>query len=330
MKVGIHRLLKKYTMKTNQLFSFCMLLLAALTFPTLSYAQGSGDAYRTDNFTVSGNVNFEAETSGSSVKVVGGSGNQIVVTMYAKISGDKVSYPNDRVEEFLEDYRVEIEQNGNTVTLTAKGKSGSWWSWDDNKVNLYFEVAVPENTSTSFQTSGGAISIDRLSGSHDIATSGGSIKVSNSSGEVYTQSSGGSFSLSRFEGDATVKTSGGSVKISDLIGDIEISTSGGSVSLEDIDGSISANTSGGSIRANLVAVEDDLSFKSSGGSISVTVPEDIGLDLNMRGGRVNSTMRNFSGSIDKDRVVGELNGGGYELLVQSSGGRVSLDFSDRP
>lgn len=112
------------------------------------------------------------------------------------------------------------------------------------------------------------------------------------------------------------------------MGDVEISTSGGSVSLEDISGSVSANTSGGSIRANLLAIEDDLSFKSSGGSISVTVPENIGLDLDMRGGRVSSTMKNFSGSIEKDRVLGELNGGGYELLVQSSGGRVTLEFSN--
>lgn len=281
-----------------------------------------------ETFSVGSNAEFSAETSGSSVKVIGTNSNEIVVRMYAKYRGDYVSAPNSEVEEFLEDFSVEIEKSGDEVRLVAKNNSWGGWSWSDNKVSLSFEVEVPMETSTSFETSGGSISLMGVDGDHDIATSGGSISIMDGRGQITTKSSGGSFSLSEFAGDVSVRTSGGSVKVSEMSGQLEVYTSGGSVRLSEISGSIGAYTSGGSISADLTEINDDLEFKSSGGSVSVTVPTTASLDLNLRGGRVNTDLKNFNGTIDKDKVEGELNGGGYLLLMQSSGGRLSLDFSN--
>lgn len=309
----------------QKIISLAGLGLIALFVSPEALAQ-SKEAYRTETFRVSGVPEFSAETSGSSVKVIGTNSSEIVVRMYAKYRGDRVSFPNSEVEEFLEDFTVEIEGDENEVRLVAKNTSWGW-SWGDQKVSLSFEVEVPQETETSFETSGGSISLRGVDGDHEIATSGGSISIEDARGQVTTKSSGGSFTLSNFIGDVNVRTSGGSVKVSEMSGGLEVYTSGGSVSLAEISGSIGAYTSGGSIRANLLDISDDLEFKSSGGSIQVTVPATAGLDLDLRGGRVNSEIENFSGTIDKDRVDGEMNGGGYSLVMQSSGGRLTLDFS---
>ena len=141
-----------------------------------------------------------------------------------------------------------------------------------------------------------------------------------------SKSSGGSISLTDFEGQVDVQSSGGVVKISDLRGSVSVNTSGGSVTLEGIAGKINASTSGGSIKAKLLAVKEDLSFKSSGGSISAQFPAGLGLDLDLRGGRVNSQFSNFDGEIKKDLVLGKMNGGGPLISMQSSGGIISLEF----
>lgn len=305
--------------------TLCAFAFAAILFAPQALAQ-SKEAYRTETIRVSGVPEFSAETSGSSVKVIGTNSSEIVVRMYAKYRGDHVSAPNSEVEEFLEDFTVEIEGDGNEVRLVAK--NNSWgWNWGDQKVSLSFEVEVPQKTETSFETSGGSISLTGVDGDHQIATSGGSISITDVKGQVTTKSSGGSFTLSNFEGEVEARTSGGSVKVSEMRGELEVYTSGGSVSLEQIHGSIGAYTSGGSIRANLNEITDDLEFKSSGGSVSVTVPATAELDLDLRGGRVNTELKNFSGTIDDDKVSGQLNGGGYALVMQSSGGKLTLDFS---
>lgn len=243
--------------------------------------------------------------------------------MYVKLNGREVGIEDSEVERELDNYNLDISQLGNTVSVIVKRKNNSGRS----KLNISFKVLVPKDMSTKFQSSGGTISIDGINGTHTVATSGGSIQVVNSSGQVKTSSSGGSFRVENFKGNVEVQTSGGSIKVNNLVGDLMVGSSGGSVTLEDIRGSINASTSGGSIRAQLTNLEKGLSLKSSGGSISAVVPAGQGLDLDLSGGRVNTSLNNFSGEMKKDRILGKINGGGIPVTMQSSGGSIDLEFN---
>ncbi|WP_339878246.1 hypothetical protein [uncultured Algoriphagus sp.] len=294
------------------LFSFC---IAASAF--------EADPYLTKKFTLNGSGNLKVETSGSSVAVSGTAGNQVIVDMYVKYEGKEIEIEDAQVENELENYSLDISQSGNTISLIIKKKNNT----GRNKLNLSFKVQVPTEMSSKIQSSGGSIAFDGVKGEQEIATSGGSIQVVNSSGYVNTHSSGGSLRVENFEGNIDVQSSGGSVKVSQLIGDLKVNTSGGSVNLTEIEGSISANTSGGSIRAELSNLEKELSMKSSGGSITAVVPDGLGLDLDLSGGRVNSKLSNFSGEVKKDRILGKINGGGVPVTMQSSGGSINLEFN---
>ncbi len=314
-------------MKNSKLFQFALSLTIFFASVQQVAAIIKADPYLTKEFTLSGKGSLEVETSGSSVAVTGVSGNQVLVEMYVKRNGREIESTDPEVEKLLEEYDLDISKSGNTISLKVKRKNNNGWNRGDN-LNLSFKVQVPTEISSDFQSSGGSISIDSIEGDQRIATSGGSIRVENASGTVVSKSSGGSFSLHDFDGEVDVQTSGGSVKIDGLEGKLKINTSGGSVTLEDISGSIDANTSGGSIRAKLLGIDEDLSFRSSGGSITAMVPANLGLDLDLRGGRVNSKFVNFDGEVKKDMIVGKMNGGGYLISMQSSGGSINLEFMD--
>ncbi len=289
----------------------------------VSAAEYRTDPYLTKQFTLSGPGQLEVETSGSSVSVTGSSGKEVVVDMFVKLNGREISSEDPAVEKELENYDLDIKQSGNTISLVVKRKMNNGRS----KLNLSFKIKAPKEMSSKFQSSGGSIAIDGLNGSQSVATSGGSIQIVNSSGSVDTHSSGGSFRLENFDGDVEVQTSGGSIKVNRLTGDIRVGSSGGSVNLEEISGSIDVNTSGGSIRAQLSDLEKELTMKSSGGSITAVVPKGLGLNLDLSGGRVNSSLSNFDGEIKKDRILGKINGGGIPVTMQSSGGSINLEFN---
>lgn len=315
-------------MKNLQLSYVMLLLFLGVSCTNASSFQFEGDPYFSQNFTINGSGELKVETSGSSVAVSGTSGNTITIDMYVKYKGKEIDTESAIVEALLEDYELDFSQNENTISLIAK-KSGSWDWNSDNRLNLAFKISVPHTMSAKINSSGGSISLTEISGNHEINTSGGSIKVAQSDGELQTRSSGGSFRLEEFRGNVSVATSGGSVRISQVVGDIAIGSSGGSVSLEEIDGSINASTSGGSIKAQLSNLEKGLSMKSSGGSITAVVPEGLGLDLDLRGSRVNTSLSNFSGEQKKDKVSGTINGGGIPVSLQSSGGSINLEFGGK-
>ncbi|WP_296705154.1 hypothetical protein [Algoriphagus sp.] len=314
-------------MKNSKLFLIALSFALFFASVQQSNAFAISEPYLTKEFTLTGKGNLEVETSGASVAVNGVPGNQVIVEMYVKRNGREIDSKDPEVEELLENFQLDISKSGNTISLKVKRKNNNDWRRGDN-LNLSFKVQVPTEISSSFQSSGGSISMDSIEGEQIISTSGGSIKVANASGSIVSKSSGGSFNLNDFDGEVDVQSSGGSVKIDGLEGKLKINTSGGSVTLEDISGSIDANTSGGSIKARLLGIDEDLSFRTSGGSITAMVPADLGLNLDLRGGRVNSKLSNFDGEIKKDLIAGKINGGGYLLSMQSSGGSINLEFID--
>ena len=310
-------------MKNQHHLSFFVLLGLSLIFtlPALAYQQDR-DPYLTKSFNVSLPADIKVETSGGSITVIGGSGQQVEVKMYVKKNGISW-FSDDDVEESLEDYDINISKNGNTVYAVAE-RQGS--GWNSNSLNISFVLEVPREVSSEIKTSGGSINLTALEGNHEVHTSGGSLNFEDINGYTKASTSGGSINLTNFRGAIDGRTSGGSIRAQNADGELDLHTSGGSIVLEDVRGSIEARTSGGSIKAFVLDVEDYLTLKTSGGSINAVVPEGRGYDLDLSGNRVNTQLTNFSGSSEKNSVEGSMNGGGSELTLKTSGGSVNLDY----
>ena len=304
-------------MKTAYFFSF------AIVFSALAYA--NDDPYLTKTFTLDGPGKLEVNTSGGSIDVIGSSGNQVTVEMYVKPNGGWSLFgsDDDDIEEALEDYTIDIRQDGSKVIATAE-RQGS--NWGNSKVSISFKVMVPTSMSCDLSTSGGSISVADVEGEHDIRTSGGSLNFDHLSGTTKAHTSGGSINVNDYQGKLDANTSGGSIRVDGSEGEATLETSGGSINLENIRGSLEAHTSGGSIRANVEELGKFLTLKTSGGGITATIPGGQGLDLDLSGNRVNTKLVNFTGESDKNSINGSVNGGGVPVNLHTSGGSVTLDY----
>jgi DUF4097 and DUF4098 domain-containing protein YvlB len=312
-------------MKTWKFISPVILLLLSVSYLTeAAYSQQLGQAYLIRSFEVSEAELVEIQTSGGFIEVHGSAGTEVRVEMYVRRGG---RYLNES-DTSLDNFEIEVEQVGNSVRAYATRESGSGWRFwrDDSGISISFIVHTPRHTNVDARTSGGSISAINLEGQIQLRTSGGSLSLSSLNGFIDARTSGGSISIEDVEGELTARTSGGNISGSSLNGKMDLRTSGGSISLDEIGGTVSAHTSGGSIRAKLFQVGELVELQTSGGNIAIEVPEGNGYDLDLRGTSVRTELRNFSGEVERNRVIGVINNGGPVIRARTSGGSVRINY----
>lgn len=311
---------------TKIVFAFCISMLFMLwAISTAKAMQQEGDEpYRVEDFSVTPPGELQVKTSGGHITVKGSESNGVRVEMYVYKDGEALS-PSDTG---LDDYDITIDRSGNEVRAIAKRTNGSDWKfWKNNDLSVSFVVYTPHNMSTQLHTSGGHIKATGLNGEQTIKTSGGHLELANLKGTVNARTSGGHISLRDVTGNIHANTSGGHIEAYNTEGQLYVSTSGGHIDLENIAGTVEASTSGGSISAEIIKMGEFARLRTSGGSVNITVPANIGLDLDLHGSRVVSQLENFSGSMEDDDIEGSVNGGGPLLSARTSGGAVRISFN---
>ncbi|MEZ0542974.1 DUF4097 family beta strand repeat-containing protein [Fibrella arboris] len=315
--------------------------------------------YKTQTF--NGISALRSQTSGGSLLVEGGSGSEARVEMYVHSNNwnGKDELSKDEIEERLSNYDIVIRQEGSTLVATAKQKNNNW-NWKKG-LSISFKFYTPRTLSTNISTSGGSIKMSHLAGEQQFKTSGGSIQLADLKGNIDGQTSGGSIKLTdchnqidletsggsidaaNSDGTINLNTSGGSIRLSGLNGVIKAKTSGGSINGDGIDGELITSTSGGSIRIRSMAgsidaetsagsvevamsrVDKFVKLETSAGSVRVNMPMNKGMDLDLSGNRVSAPLTNFSGSAEKDRIVGKMNGGGIPVRLTANSGSVYVN-----
>lgn len=323
------------------------------------------DPFLTKSLSADNIQKVKVETSGGSISVSGVPASEARIEVFIWQGNRKrTDRPSkeDIQKNLNENYDLDISVAGNKLTATAKRKRNGE-RWDNNSLSISFKVYVPKNVSTDLLTSGGSISlsdlhgtqdfttsggslhVDKLSGHTtgttsggsiyvsnstddiDLTTSGGSIEAKNSSGNIKLTTSGGSLSLSDLKGDVKATTSGGNVHGNTIQGSLNASTSGGNVVLKELACSVDAATSGGNISVNIKELGAYVKISNSSGNIDLQLPGGKGLDLKLTADKIRtSSLNNFSGKVEDDRIEGKLNNGGIPVTVRGGSGRLSLSF----
>ncbi len=136
--------------------------------------------------------------------------------------------------------------------------------------------------------------------------------------------------LENLKGNISAHTSGGGIEGSSIEGELVTSTSGGGIDLRGMNCSLDASTSAGSLHAEMIHVGKYLKLESSAGNINLELPLKQGLDLSIRGDRVNQhpwKLSDFTGEWNKDRIKGTVNGGGIPVSANASSGNVNVKFN---
>jgi hypothetical protein len=303
-------------------------------------------------YKISTPANLQISTSGGSISTSGQERNSVEVAFIVRRKGQLLQISLEELKKMAD---IVITNDSNMLQITVEKTY-------ENNIGIGFEIKTPIKTSCVLNTSGGSISVSNLTGTQEVhtsggsldiinisgkvdaVTSGGSIEAENTKGDLLLKTSGGSIKVEKNEGSIEARTSGGSIKISDTKfdinastsggsislnnaqGKIDVNTSGGGISLDNISGSVVAHTSGGGINASILKLENQLVLKTSGGGIRATVPANLGLDLNLSGNKVHTKLTNFSGSAEKDKIAGQMNGGGIRVDLSTSGGDVVLEY----
>lgn len=302
----------------------CLFATIIAFFSSLT-AQHVNDAYRTEIFNVNDNPSVDIRTSGGSIMAEGHSENEVRVYMIVR-RGNRTLSPSDFD---LDDFEIDISQDGNSITASAERKNGSVGSWfrSGSNVSISFVVQAPSTSLIDGRTSGGSVTASNFTNDVSLRTSGGSVTAESIRGNADLRTSGGSITLRDVHGTINGRTSGGSIRANDLSESADLRTSGGSIRLENVRGAISARTSGGSIVAHMTEFRDDLDLRTSGGSITVDMPETENFEMDLSGNRVNVELRNFTGSSERNRVEGTVGNGGPMLAARTSGGSVTVNYN---
>lgn len=304
-----------------------LLLSAALAVSATAHATIERNIEK--SYTVSGAGTIHLHTGGGGIKVTSGSDGVVKVIAHEKIRADSDSEADD----LLKDLELTFDQSGNDVTAKAKwnrtmsGFHFGWWP----PVQVSFEAIVPASYAADLHTSGGGIQVGDLSGAVFARTSGGGIELGKMGGKVDVHTSGGGITLKEARESAKLDTSGGNISVGRVAGPAELSTSGGGIRIDSVEQSVRAHTSGGSVHAGIVGpVKGDCELSSSGGSIHVTVDKTAAfhLDASTSGGGVHAdglTITLKDGDHSRSRLNGDVNGGGPEVKLRTSGGSINVD-----
>lgn len=305
-------------------------------------AQDNETPFMTKSFSKEQISSVTLNTSGGSLRVFGVDDGQARVEVFVQSGNGKKNLSKEDIQKKLDnDYDLTIEVKGGELKASAKPKSRIR-NWND-ALSISFRAYVPKNAHASMNTSGGSIAVEALTanveantsggsirlsniqGNVNMTTSGGSIKADNSNGKISLVTSGGSINLASLKGTINAVTSGGSIKADKVQGELISSTSGGSIQVDNMEGSVDLATSAGSARVNMLAVEKYVKIGVSAGSVSLSLPMDKGLDLDLNARNVKTpTLTNFTGKKEKNLVKGQINGGGIPITVDVSVGSLTL------
>jgi len=252
---------------------------------------------------------------------------------------------SSEAKELFEQHIIKMTQGDGVVRIETPERKHGWGFKNPlNKMRVDYTVSVPSHFNLDVNTAGGNVEVSDIEGNVMARTAGGDVKLGSIVGPVKAGTSGGNVILKGGKGDANLQTSGGDIRAGEITGDLVAQTSGGNIFVQKVKGKVNAHTSGGDVKVeeaygtvtagtsggNVMAKlneqpKGDSELRTSGGNVDLTVAENVALALNAKtsGGTIRS---DFEGNLSKDRtrLTAQVNGGGPAVLLQTSGGNVSI------
>jgi len=278
---------------------------------------GDSDKMVEKTFPVQSNGNLIIDADVGNVSIIGSEVNEVSVRVIARGS-----------DEQLRRFDVTFDQEGNTVKVKGKTKHSRFRFFNNNWLDIQFEIQVPKSFNLNLNTSGGNIEIQNMKGQINGETSGGNLDITDIEGNVKLSTSGGNVDVRKAKGEFDLETSGGNMYAESVDGSLRMETSGGNIEIRGSTGKVNASTSGGNIRASLKD-NQGIDLSTSGGNISVELPKTISADVRAEasGGDVSCDIE-YSGKIKDGSMKGKINGGGNLIRLETSGGDIVITSNE--
>lgn len=255
-------------------------------------------------FAVSGAPTISLQDRNGTITVTRGGENSVVVHAVKRAATD----------DLLAKLQVNIQQDGNHVTIETTGDNLpgiAFFSY--SRVAVDYQIQVPAHADLMpIRSSNGRIDVSGIAGQFDLNTSNGVITAQDVDGTVSAQTSNGRVSITGGRGTLRLGSSNGIVEVQDVQADgIDLHTSNGRVSF-----------------AGSLAPGSKNTVDTSNGSISMTLPPDSALTVDLRSGNGSIHVTGFpvtaSGENKRNAVQGVINRPGADLTVHTGNGSITL------
>lgn len=201
----------------------------------------------------------------------------------------------------------------------------------------------------SLHSGGGHIRARGIGGRADLETVGGNITVGRAASFVSVRTGGGQIDFGEVSGSVRAQTGGGGIHVIYVSGPMEVESNGGSICVTGASGAVQAATSGGSITAwinpsvpadkGMVRLEAPSQLASGTGDLIVYLPRNLAANIdalvaNGTGQHIQAdsalhlTMQGPLSGLGLVHAVGILNGGGAQLKLRTTGGKIRLQYID--
>jgi hypothetical protein len=188
-------------------------------------------------------------------------------------------------------------------------------------------IHMPHSLETIVKAVSEDASIKGIKGNLEISSTGGDL-ILNDVGSVKIGSVGGDLIANRVQGDLRVENTGGDGIVDDIKGQISIQNLGGDVHLEKISGGIEINA-GGDARLSFHPVPWQAYRINAGGDISATIPDDSSVDLSIKSGAEDITIKigDLHIKLEENHLDQQIGEGGPAVML-TAGGDVYLTGDD--
>jgi DUF4097 and DUF4098 domain-containing protein YvlB len=178
--------------------------------------------------------------------------------------------------ERLDHVKLDIQTSGDTVTIDANKRDGSWEHHDDNVVETAFTIKVPKNANLDVDVFSSAVTVTSVAGRHHVHGFSSELRLSGSTGPVDAETFSGPIYVApaSWAKDQTLRAK-------TFSGNIEMklpASATGSVDFESFSGDMSSDVpmlfqskSKRSLHAQLASGADGtLSFHTFSGDVKLT------------------------------------------------------------
>jgi DUF4097 and DUF4098 domain-containing protein YvlB len=231
----------------------------------------------------------------------------------------------EEAEEIKTKYELKVDKKGDRLDARVDYPRVIFGFNFHPQLSVDLIVHAPKHLLVNADTSNGNIHVSSIERVGRLETSNGRITLYYSKGDAELDTSNGRIEVKNFVGNLQAETSNGSIILSNMNGNAELDTSNGKIEVTDFIGGLKAETSNSSVVAE-GEVTGDWEISTTNGDIEITIPEEgsYDYDFNTSNGRVNAPNPPFTGK-KKDHYVGEINGGRYELELDTSNADIEVN-----
>jgi hypothetical protein len=231
-------------------------------------------------------------------------------------------------EQLLKEIKIETKADDNSVTIRTvrpygwHGSSGARYS-----IRVPFKVELDRIVSSN-----GHIRVEDVQGTARLETSNAAVRLRKVEGRLDATTSNGAIEGDGLTGDATLHTSNGSVRLDGVAGALDARTSNGGVHIRlgkpKANEPIRLGSSNGSIELEIEALDNnEIHASTSNATITLRLPAPVKARLRAstsNGGISTDFDVTTHGSMGKNFLEGDINGGGPLIDLSTSNGTIKV------